>query len=154
VLGLDLVAEHEQATSEMLALLEELQVRPRPPRQDFVADISGNSLRELPPSSPSCRRGGVGASDQELRVRGLRRLEGILPGGPPLDLERLTDAIALLLARGCSNLDQEAFPGVHARAPLVEAPVDLCDEAAVYVRLAELTAEEARPCRSGGGGCR
>jgi hypothetical protein len=33
--------------------------------QDFVTDISGNSLRELPPSSPSCRRVGVGASDQE-----------------------------------------------------------------------------------------
>ena len=46
------------------------------------------------------------------------------PSGPPLDLERLTYAIPLLLARFCSYLVQEDVGGEHARAPLVEALLD------------------------------
>ena len=51
-------------------------------------------------------------------------LEDRQPGGPPLDLERLTYALSLLLARGCANLVQEAVGGVHARTPRVEALLD------------------------------
>ena len=62
------------------------------------------------------------------------------PSGPPLDLERLTYAIPLLLARFCSYLVQEDVGGEHARAPLVEALLDCRVKAQVYVRTFPLPA--------------
>ena len=54
LLGLDLVAEHEQATSEMLALLEELQVRSKAAATSPVMLFFGND-KVKPPNEKRTR---------------------------------------------------------------------------------------------------